>query len=120
MWKRSWIVAFVIACGGKSPPPSTPGPAVSPSTSPPAGDGPICGTRGAGECGAGMFCNFQPGAQCGMADAPGHCAKQPEACDEVLKPVCGCDGNAYANDCKAAASGVGVMSEGDCPADTTR
>lgn len=112
-----WILVFVAACGAKSVPPSSEPRPADPVASPPApAEGPMCGTRGAAECEAPMFCNFPLGAQCGRADAPGRCEKRPEMCAEIYKPVCGCDDKTYPNECAAAAAGVGVLSEGECPA----
>lgn len=76
-----------------------------------------CGSRGLGECPMGQFCFFEPGADCGRADAPGVCADYPTLCTMVLNPVCGCDGNDYANICLAASQGVGIDHEGECKMD---
>ena len=35
-------------------------------------------------------------------------------CADVVKPVCGKDGNTYSNACKAACAGVEVGAEGEC------
>jgi hypothetical protein len=76
-----------------------------------------CGSRGLGFCDDGEFCNFPVGANCGRADAPGQCAVLPEVCIEIFAPVCGCDGETYANSCFAAAAGVSVDFEGECPSE---
>lgn len=77
-------------------------------------EGALCGTRGAGTCPDGSFCAFPPGNDCGRADAGGTCQPVPEACIEIFAPVCGCDGQTYANECFANAAGVSVEFEGEC------
>jgi hypothetical protein len=113
---KLWIVLFVAACGGaKTPAPPAPSPSPSPSPDTSAEPtGAICGTRGVAECPANQFCNYAPGASCGEADAPGHCAVRPQACAEVFKPVCGCDGKTYSDACSAAAAAVGIRADGTC------
>ena len=77
--------------------------------------GAACGYRGAATCPVGSFCSYVPGDLCGRADAAGHCLEIPTVCSDIYTPVCGCDGNTYANACSAAAASVGVDFEGRCP-----
>jgi hypothetical protein len=65
-------------------------------------------------CADGSFCNFSLDAMCGAADQTGVCAPIPEFCPEIFSPVCGCDGNTYANTCFANAAGTSVASAGEC------
>lgn len=51
---------------------------------------------------------------CGFADEGGTCEVCPQACPEVLDPVCGCDGATYDNGCDAAAFGIDVKHAGSC------
>lgn len=75
----------------------------------------VCGGRGRGPCPDGYFCSFGPAAMCGRADASGVCARRPDACITLYRPVCGCDGETYSNSCSAASAGVSVEFEGECP-----
>ena len=40
-------------------------------------------------------------------------------CPQIFSPVCGADGNTYANACLAACAGVAVVSTGECPVPTS-
>ena len=77
--------------------------------------GSVCGGLLGAQCGGGEFCDFPEGAFCGAADQTGTCRPVPEACDDVLDPVCGCNDQTFANACEANAAGVSVASQGACP-----
>jgi hypothetical protein len=78
-------------------------------------EGVYCGGRGMGVCNDGQFCQWKAGDICGAADAPGRCAYRPDVCAKVYKPVCGCNGKTYGNECEAAAVGMSVATNGACP-----
>src|SRR5215471_11654050 len=71
-----------------------------------------CGTLAGVTCDQGLWCDPLPG-HCGSNER-GECKKVPQGCPQASHPVCGCDGNAYSNDCERRSKMVGLKSNGAC------
>jgi hypothetical protein len=76
-------------------------------------EGALCGGFAGFTCDRGLFCDF-PANMCQVADLAGVCRALPQACDAILKPVCGCDGKTYDNACERQVAGVAPDHDGAC------
>ena len=74
--------------------------------------GQTCGMIPEFNCDQGLWCDPLPG-KCGPRER-GKCIKVPQICTETHKPVCGCDGNTYSNNCERRSKMVGLKSNGPC------
>ncbi|CAN5169755.1 hypothetical protein BH10PSE10_BH10PSE10_03050 [soil metagenome] len=73
-----------------------------------------CGGPTSITCNSALWCQKTAG-QCKAADAAGQCDKAPTFCMRVSRPVCGCNGKTYANDCERQRVKVQLDHAGACP-----
>jgi hypothetical protein len=76
-----------------------------------------CGGKDAITCNSALWCQKSAG-QCSVAEAPGKCDKAPSFCMRVSRPVCGCNGKTYANDCERQRVRVQFDHAGACKKET--
>ncbi|HEX7789893.1 MAG TPA: hypothetical protein VF467_05120 [Afipia sp.] len=76
--------------------------------------GEACGGAAGITCNSALWCQRADG-QCKAADAAGQCNKAPAFCMQIHRPVCGCNGKTYANDCERQKAKVQLDYVGACP-----
>jgi len=70
------------------------------------------------ECAQGQICTWSDGS-CGVWGTKGQCTAQPQECVAGGPGVCGCNGEAFTNDCEAAAAGTDASIYGGCQLDAS-
>lgn len=73
-----------------------------------------CGGAANITCNSALWCQ-RVARHCKVADAAGQCDKAPTFCMRVSRPVCGCNGKTYANDCERQRVKVQLDHVGACP-----
>ena len=81
-----------------------------------ADPGASCGGFAGTPCSSGLYCEYPLGSFCGGNDSLGTCVHRPKDCVGAngKQPVCGCDGQTYADDCHRQLAGTSVAHEGAC------
>ena len=108
------VLSACSAAPADPPPPEPPLPPISGNTC-----GGIAGLKCPHEA-SGQFCQYQPGQMCGAADQMGSCVSSLVRCTREYRPVCGCDGETYANSCVATSRKVSIAHHGACEDDEAR
>jgi hypothetical protein len=72
-----------------------------------------CGGKDGITCNSALWCRKAVG-QCAVEDAPGACEKAPNFCMRISRPVCGCNGKTYPNECEARRAKAQIDHTGTC------
>ncbi len=77
------------------------------------GPGGICGPILHGLCDPGLLCERKANT-CNLIGGTGKCVRIPARCPQVVRPVCGCNGMTYTNDCERIKAGMQKAHDGKC------
>jgi hypothetical protein len=72
-----------------------------------------CGGPDKITCNSALYCQL-PAGQCSAPDVAGTCVKAPDFCMRVSRPVCGCNGKTYSNECEARHAKMAIDTSGAC------
>ena len=75
--------------------------------------GEMCGGIAGIACADGLWCDSKTG-QCNTADVAGICIQVPRFCTRDYRPVCGCDGRTYGNNCTRQSAKAAMNYKGEC------
>jgi len=78
------------------------------------GGGQVCSSLPVVPCPSAQVCDYDTPNRCGAGYEPGHCIVLPGGCTTDYRPVCGCDGRTYSNDCARQVARAQLAHSGAC------